>query len=156
MRSQMANTSLDDGLGDGMSVHCTRQERPPKWQMRCTNITLLVVLAICESRWSRSGQVNTSNWGAAGLLSGHEDEQHAHVEGMIFMLRKSTAKKRPSVGRRKSSIAKEITMARFNSKGRKVIIINCYAPTNTAVDSQKEEYYSSLQGVLRLEHTPRQ
>ncbi|KAL9954105.1 hypothetical protein ACROYT_G041600 [Oculina patagonica] len=38
-------------------------------------------------------------------------------------------------------------------RAEKVTIINCYAPTNTAADDQKEEFYSSLQGVL--DHIPR-
>jgi len=48
-------------------------------------------------------------------------------------------------------VSPRIITARFNSKGRKVTIINCYAPTNTATDDNKEEFCS--QGVL--DHTPR-
>ena len=46
-----------------------------------------------------------------------------------------------------------IITARFNSKGRKVTLINCYAPTNNTTDELKQEFYDSLQGVL--DHTPR-
>ena len=46
-----------------------------------------------------------------------------------------------------------IITARFNSKGRKVTLINCYAPTNNTTDELKQEFYESLQGVL--DHTPR-
>ena len=37
--------------------------------------------------------------------------------------------------------------------GRKVTLINCYAPTNNTTDELKQEFYDSLQGVL--DHTPR-
>ena len=50
-------------------------------------------------------------------------------------------------------VSPRIITSRFNSKGRNVTIINCYAPTNTVADDQKEELYSSLQGVL--DHTQR-
>ena len=83
------------------------------------------------------------------VYSGYEDEQHAHVEGVAFMLSKPAAKAMIEW----NPVSPRIVTARFNSKGRKVTIINCYAPTNTATDDQKEEFYSSLQGVL--DHTPR-
>ena len=45
-----------------------------------------------------------------------------------------------------------IITARFNSKGRKITLINCYAPTNDTTDEIKQEFYESLQGGL--DHTP--
>ena len=74
---------------------------------------------------------------------GHEDEQHVHVEGVAFMLSESAAKTLIEW----TPVSPRIITARFNFKGRKVTIINCYAPTNTAADNRKEEFYSSLQGV---------
>ncbi|CAH8512479.1 unnamed protein product [Heterobilharzia americana] len=43
-----------------------------------------------------------------------------------------------------------IMTARFNSKGRKVTIIQCqcYAPTNNAEQEKKEEFYRQLQSEL--------
>ena len=49
-------------------------------------------------------------------------------------------------------VSPRIITARFNSKGRKVTLINCYAPTNNTTDELKQEFYDSLQGVL--DHTP--
>ncbi|KAL6491468.1 hypothetical protein MHYP_G00018130 [Metynnis hypsauchen] len=43
--------------------------------------------------------------------------------------------------------------ARFNSKGRKITIIQCYAPTNAAEEEEKEDFYSSLQSLF--DQTPR-
>ena len=50
-------------------------------------------------------------------------------------------------------VSPRIITARLNSKSKKVAIISCYAPTNTAADDQKEKINSSLQDVL--DHTPR-
>ena len=44
-------------------------------------------------------------------------------------------------------VSRRIITARFNSKGRKVTIIQCYAPTNTAEEEMKEEFYTMLQGI---------
>ena len=38
-------------------------------------------------------------------------------------------------------VSPRIITARFNSKGRKVTIIQCYAPTNAADMADKEEFY---------------
>ncbi|PVD38454.1 hypothetical protein C0Q70_01069 [Pomacea canaliculata] len=37
---------------------------------------------------------------------------------------------------------------RFNSKGRKITIIQCYAPTNAAKEKEKEDFYNSLQALV--------
>ncbi|CAH8433360.1 unnamed protein product [Heterobilharzia americana] len=45
-------------------------------------------------------------------------------------------------------ISSRIMTARFNSKGRKVTIIQCYAPTNNAEQEKKEDFYRQLQSTL--------
>nr|CAH8820769.1 unnamed protein product [Trichobilharzia regenti] len=42
--------------------------------------------------------------------------------------------------------------AKFKSKGRKVSIIQCYAPTNNADLEKKEEFYRELQATM--DNTP--
>nr|KAG5693522.1 hypothetical protein BaRGS_006224 [Batillaria attramentaria] len=39
-------------------------------------------------------------------------------------------------------------LKKFNSKGRKVTILQCYAPTNMADEEEKENFYEQLQAVL--------
>lgn len=50
-------------------------------------------------------------------------------------------------------VSPRILTARFNSKGRKVTILQCYAPTNLADAEEKEDFYEQLQAVL--DRTPR-
>ncbi|PVD37105.1 hypothetical protein C0Q70_04099 [Pomacea canaliculata] len=38
--------------------------------------------------------------------------------------------------------------ARFNAKGKRITIIQCYAPTNAADEEEKEDFYISLQSML--------
>nr|KAG5685711.1 hypothetical protein BaRGS_027976 [Batillaria attramentaria] len=45
-------------------------------------------------------------------------------------------------------VSPRILSARFNSKGRKVTILQCYAPTNRADEEEKENFYEQLQAVL--------
>lgn len=52
-----------------------------------------------------------------------------------------------------SPVSPRIIMVRFNSRGRKVTIINRYALINNTAQGQKEEFYSFLQS--RLNHSPR-
>ena len=50
-------------------------------------------------------------------------------------------------------VSPRILTARFNSKGRKVTILQCYAPTNTADEEEKEDFYEQLPAIL--DKTPR-
>ncbi|RUS69107.1 hypothetical protein EGW08_023132 [Elysia chlorotica] len=51
-------------------------------------------------------------------------------------------------------VSPRILTARFNSKGRKVTIIQCYSPTNAAKEEEKEEFYEQVQATFNK--APRQ
>ena len=45
-------------------------------------------------------------------------------------------------------VSPRILMARFNSKGRRVTIIQCSVPTNALSAEDKEEFYNQLQATI--------
>ena len=103
----------------------------------------IAVLEICESRWNGAGRTTLAT-GEQLVYSGHENEQHTHTEGVAFMMSKLAAKALIEW----VPVSPRIITARFNTKGRQVTPINCYAPTNNTTDELKQEFYDSLQGVL--------
>ena len=109
-------------------------------EMRRYNIQLL---GICESRWNGSGEPTLST-GEKVLFSGHEEEDHEHTLGVALMI----SPKMISALIEWEPISPRILTARFNSKGRKVTIVQCYAPTNTAKIEAKENFYQQLQDTF--------
>jgi len=96
----------------------------------------IAVFGICESRWNGSCCITLAT-GEQVAYSGRENEQHVH-QGVAFMMSKSAAK----VLIEWVPVSPRIITARFNSKGRKVTLINCYDPTNNSTDELKQEFYS--------------
>ena len=45
-------------------------------------------------------------------------------------------------------ISKRIIKARFYSKYKKLTVIQMYAPTNDAIDEEKDEFYKQLQDTI--------
>lgn len=75
------------------------------------------------------------------------DLGHDHTQGVALMMTPEATK---------ALMAWEpvsLMSARFNSKGRKCTIIQCYAPTNVAEEGKKERFCSSLQSLINC--TPR-
>ena len=66
---------------------------------------------------------------------------------MPGIARLMTSKATPAVLSRES-VSPLMLIARFNSKGRKVTLLHCYAPTNTANIEVKEEFYKQIQAVV--------
>ena len=103
----------------------------------------LKVLGLCEVRWNGSGQTKLAS-GETILYSGHTDPDHAHTLGVALMV---SAEAMKSLLQWKP-VSPRIITARFNSKGRKITIIQCYAPTNVADEIEKEDFYEILQAAI--------
>ena len=74
------------------------------------------------------------------VYSEHEIEQHVHTEGVAFMVSKPAAKALIDC----FPVSPGIITARFNSKGRKVTLIICYAPTNNSTDEESSMKVSKV------------
>ncbi|WP_353806118.1 endonuclease/exonuclease/phosphatase family protein, partial [Acinetobacter baumannii] len=100
------------------------------------------LLGISECRWNDSGRVTLAS-GETVIYSGHE-EGHSHTDGVAIMMS----------GRAAAALVEwlpvspRVITARFNSKGRKVTVIQCYAPTNDSSEVVKNAFYDRLQSVL--------
>ncbi|CAH8432908.1 unnamed protein product [Heterobilharzia americana] len=113
-------------------------------EMRRYNIE---VLGICESRWNGSGLSKLST-GESIIYSDIVTQTTTTSTlsyGVAIMMSSRASKALMQWGPISSC---RIMTARFNSKGRKVTIIQCYAPTNNAEQEKKEEFYRQLQSTL--------
>ena len=107
----------------------------------------LKILGLCETRWTGAGRTRLTS-GDIIIYSGpHEGQPHTH--GVALLMASETAQALLS----REPVSPRILTARFNSKGRKVSILQCYAPTNSADIEDKEEFYEQIQAIL--DKTPR-
>ena len=104
----------------------------------------LKMLGLCETRWNGTGRM----WLTSGdtiIYSGHE-EGHPHVHGVALLLTPEAAQALLELSG--EPVSSRLLTARFNSKGRKVTVIQCYAPTNAADTEEKETLYEQFQAVM--------
>ena len=102
----------------------------------------LKMLGLCETRWNGTGRTRLTS-GDTIIYSGHE-EGHPHLHGVALLLTPEAAQALLSW----EPVSPRLLTARFNSKGRKSTVIQCYAPTNAAETEEKEAFYEQLQAVM--------
>ncbi|KAJ3603189.1 hypothetical protein NHX12_030932 [Muraenolepis orangiensis] len=104
----------------------------------------LSVLGLGETRWTQSGEVKLPS-GQSVIYSGHEEDGANHTEGVAIMMTKETRKALIAW----EPISSRLITASFRTNRRvKAHIIQCYAPTNDAVDDVKARFYVSLNHLL--------
>ncbi|XP_059161684.1 uncharacterized protein LOC131944848 [Physella acuta] len=91
----------------------------------------------------RSGQTRLVS-GETVIYSGHEDEDHEHTQGVAIMMSPEATNALIAW----EPVSPRLIAARFNAKGRKTTLIQCYAPTKAATDEEKEDFYSALQAQI--------
>ena len=100
----------------------------------------IYILGVSEMRWTGQGRMDSSR-GKTVLYSGKE--QH-HTHGVGIFLSKTAAQTLVSW----KPINERTIMARFHTRHAKVTVVQVYAPTEVAADSEKDEFYDQLQGVI--------
>ena len=76
------------------------------------------------------------------FYSGYEGQPHMHGVALLMT---------PEATRALLSwepVSPRIITARFNSRGRKVTILHCYAHTNTSSLESEEEFYDQIQATI--------
>jgi len=99
----------------------------------------LGVLGVSEMHWTKQGQFSSD--GITVLYSGHNDQ---HIDGVRIFLGKEAA----SALIVWKPVRHRIITARPQTQQAKLTVIQVYAPTETAENSEKDEFYSQLQNTL--------
>ena len=102
----------------------------------------LKILGLSETRWTGSGRTQLLS-GDTIIRSG-QNESQPHTHGVPLLMTPEATRALLSW----EPMSPRILTARFNSKGRKVTIIQCYAPTNVAAISEKDEFYQQIQATI--------
>ena len=102
----------------------------------------LNIMGISEVRWEGSGKYIAST-GETMYYSGRQDGQHRQGVGLILDREagKCLMEWEP--------INHRIIRARFFSRFTKTTVVQCYAPIEDAEETEKDEFYAQLQGVLQ-------
>ena len=98
----------------------------------------LHILGVSEVRWTDSGQITSED--TTVLYSGGS----SHVRGVGILLNKQTSKALVSW----EPVSDRIITARLATRHTKMTLIQVYAPTNSAPEVEKDDFYGMLQGVL--------
>jgi hypothetical protein len=97
-----------------------------------------------EVRWSEFGEMTTQD-GATFLYSGRPEGENVSCEGVGILLdkeaRRSLIEWQP--------VSARITVARFRTNIRNIVMVQCYAPTAVAEDIERQELYMQLNDILK-------
>ena len=101
----------------------------------------LDLLGLSETRWVGSDRKSLLS-GHTLIYSGREDDIHEQGVGLLISKKvsKSLLEWQPYGPR--------FLKARFNSKFCKLSVVTCYAPTEEADDTSKDEFYEQLQAII--------
>jgi exonuclease III len=103
------------------------------------------VMGLSETRWISTGKTILATAEVA-LYSGHQEDDSPQTEGVAFMMTKEASKALISW----EPINLRIITASFQTKQSKIKanLIQCYAPTYDAEESDKENFYFNTLNVI--------
>ena len=99
----------------------------------------LDILGLSEVRWTGQGRFTIGQ--ATILYSGREKDHH---QGVGILLNKNAAKALTGW----KPVSERIITARFATRHAKITVVQVYAPTESASDSEKDSFYEQLQEEL--------
>ncbi|KYM99339.1 Craniofacial development protein 2 [Cyphomyrmex costatus] len=102
------------------------------------------ILGLSEVRWKNSGDITTSD-NHYMIYSGNST---THINGVGIVI--STKIKKLLM--EWNPVSDRLITARFRAKNRNITIIQCYAPTEIADDSEKDHFYNQLQSTIASAH----
>ena len=99
------------------------------------------ILGLSEIRWTGSGEITTPKNNTI-IYSGPTDNSGERGVGIFIakQFKNSLIEWNP--------ISDRLIVARFKNKFKNVSFINCYAPTETTIDEEKDEFYEQLTTAL--------
>lgn len=103
----------------------------------------LAFMGISEMRWNECGQLVTPK-GHVVLWSGMPNENDIHQHGVGLLI---NARIRNAVLNYKF-INERMIFVRFQCKARNLSVIQCYAPTEDADDTTKQQFYDQLNKTI--------
>ena len=102
----------------------------------------LKLLGLCETRWTETGRTRLAS-GDTIIYSGQEEGQ-PHTHGVALLMTPEATRALLSW----EPVSPRILTARFNSKGRRVTIIQCYAPNNMSDIEDKVHFCEQTQSAI--------
>ena len=102
----------------------------------------LKILGLSETRWTGSGRTQLLSENT--IIHSGQNEGQPHTHGVALLMT-------PEATRALlfwDPMSPRILTARFNSKSRKVTIIQCYASTNVAAIEEKDKFYQQIQAAI--------
>lgn len=101
----------------------------------------LEIVGLSEIRWPGKGEIRTD--GDKTLMYSGREESEARASGVGLLI----SKRAKQCLLEWNPVSDRIITARFQSKVRKITVIQCYAPTERAEMENKTLFYNTLSGV---------
>lgn len=108
------------------------------------------ILGVCEHRWPDSGEkrLPTEDGKFLKFIYSGKPASEIRESGVGLILSESAARAMIDY----SAVSDRILTARFRTKARTIVVIQCYAPTEQADPQIKEDFYELLSATLERQN----